>query len=159
MRRKSKVTLPVAAIATILISGMASANWTVKRIHGEKNQPRCILESEKKTLYDGYQDTEAFMRLDDKSLFIMTESNIDPNFSDVGLQVDGYGFIRMDKVSREKRALFESAIAKIINQFKAGITVKVQLRFWPTWPTTKTYSVTFSLIGFREAYAASLRCK
>lgn len=159
MRRKLRFTLPVAAIATILLSGMASADWTVKRIRGEKNQPRCILESEKKTLYDGYQDTEAFMRLDDKSLLIMTESNIDPNFSDVGLQVDGYGFIRMDKVSMEKRALFESEIATIINQFKAGVTAKVQLRFWPTWPATKTYSVTFSLIGFREAHGASLRCK
>lgn len=159
MRRKLRVTLPVAAIATILISGMASANWTVKRIRGENNQLRCILESEKETLYDGYQDTEAFMRLDEKSLLIMTESNIDPNFSDVGLQVDGYGFIRMNKVSMEKRVLFESEISKIINQFKAGVTVKVQLRFWPTWPATKTYSITFSLIGFREAYAASLRCK
>ena len=159
MHRKLKVTLPVAAIATILISAMASANWTVKRIRGEKNQLRCILESEKEALYDGYQDTEAFMRLDDKSLLVMTESNIDPNFSDVGLQVDEYGFIRMDKVSMEKRALFESEIATIINQFKAGVTAKVQLRFWPTWPATKTYSVTFSLIGFREAYAASLRCK
>jgi len=159
MRRKLKVTLPVAAVATILISGVASANWTVKRIQGEKNQSRCILESERKTLYDGYQDTEAFMRLDDKSLLVLTESNIDPNFSDVGLEVDGYGFIGMDKVSMEKRALFESEIAKIINQFKTGVTAKVQLRFWPTWPATKTYSVTFSLIGFREAYAASLRCK
>ena len=40
----------------------------------------------------------------------------------------------------------------LIDQFKAGLKARVQLRFWPTWPETGTHSVEVSLIGFTKAW-------
>jgi hypothetical protein len=47
----------------------------------------------------------------------------------------------------------------LVDEFKRGLHVRVQLRFWPTWPKTGTHSVTFSLIGFTRAHLAGCRAR
>jgi hypothetical protein len=52
-----------------------------------------------------------------------------------------------------------SRYGTLVDQFKRGLRARVQLRFWPTWPTTGVHSATFSLIGFTRAYAGLDECK
>jgi hypothetical protein len=65
----------------------------------------------------------------------------------------------MDKVIQDKTASFDSNYAIIVEEFKRGLKVNVQLRFWPTWPVTGTHSATLSLIGFTKAFAELSDCK
>jgi hypothetical protein len=58
-----------------------------------------------------------------------------------------------------KTALFAATHGRLIELFKAGNRLRVQLRFWPEWPTTGTHSVTFSLIGFTKAYGELGGCR
>ena len=65
----------------------------------------------------------------------------------------------MDQLKGEKTALFDSKYDRVVAEFKAGLEVRVQLRFWPTWPATGTHSATFSLIGFTHAYEQLAGCQ
>ena len=59
----------------------------------------------------------------------------------------------------DRKALFDSNYERVVAQFKAGTRVKVQLRFWPTWPATGTHATTLSLIGFTRAYGELAECR
>jgi hypothetical protein len=84
---------------------------------------------------------------------------LDAGFSDIGMAVDQEEFIPMDKLGGEKTALFDSKYDRIVEQFKAGTRVRVQLRFWPTWPATGTHSTEFTLIGFTKAFGDLSGCR
>jgi hypothetical protein len=55
--------------------------------------------------------------------------------------------------------VFTSRYEAVVEQFKRGEAVRVQLRFWPEWPKTGTHSATFSLIGFTRAYGRLSECR
>ena len=46
----------------------------------------------------------------------------------------------------------------IIGQFMRGGSVKLYLRFWPTYPATQRYEASFSLIGFTRAHNDYRKC-
>jgi hypothetical protein len=152
----------VAAFATMafcLIGEAASATWTVKRpVEGSAGQTGCYLQSEVMTVSDGYQDIQASIMVRQNAVLVQTGSPLDASFADIGLQVDNEALIHMDDVSLRQTALFTSHYTDLVEQFKKGLRVKAQLRFWPTWPVTGTHSVTFSLIGFTKAYADLQAC-
>ena len=58
-----------------------------------------------------------------------------------------------------RTAVFKTRYAALIEDFKRGLKVRVQLRFWPTWPKTTTHSATFSLIGFTRTHARLAECR
>ena len=149
----------LSAFAALLVSGVASADWTPKFILDPvKNETRCMLESEKKVINDGYQDTEIVLRIDDQVLLVATKSNIDTSKGDVGLKVDKHEFIKMDRLKLEQTVVFDKQIAEIVEQFKKGLRVTLTLRFWPTYPSTGAKTVTFSLIGFTKAHSELGSC-
>jgi hypothetical protein len=149
----------LSAFAALLVSGVASADWTPKFILDPvKDETRCMLESDKKVINDGYQDTEIVLRIDDQVLLVATKSNIDTSKGDVGLKVDKHEFIKMDKLKLEQTVVFDKQIAKIVEQFKKGLRVALTLRFWPTYPSTGAKTVTFSLIGFTKAHGELGSC-
>jgi hypothetical protein len=143
----------------LLCHRAADAAWTVQRnadiAEGKAN---CHLQSDTKPVNDGYQETRATLLVQQDAVLVQTAAPLDASFADIGIQVDKQGFIPMDTVSERKTALFTSDYATLIEQFKKGYTVRVQLRFWPTWPVTGTHNVTFSLIGFTKAYTEMLAC-
>jgi hypothetical protein len=148
-----RITLIIFILTAPLLSNMASASWTAKRVFDPvKDETRCMLESTTKTINDGYQETEIVLRVDDKTLQVATRSNIDPSKDDISVQVDKKEPIKMDKVYLDQNAIFEREIATIIKQFKEGLRATFTLRFWPTYPDTGQKTVTFSLIGFTKAY-------
>lgn len=154
-------TIALLVVPALLFPRVAAADpkWSAKPVFDPiKDQTRCMLESVKKVLNDGYQDTEMVLRVDERALLVVTKSNIDAGKGDIGFQVDDREFIAMDRVYLEQNIVFEKDIAKIIEQFKKGVKAKFTLRFWPTYPDTGSKTLTFSLIGFTKAYGDLADC-
>jgi hypothetical protein len=150
----------VAVLALLMLGGPAAAEWSVKsvpRVDGPGT--RCVVESARERLPDGYQDTTAYVTVDARSVAVTSASNLDPAGGDIGLIVDQEALVRMDGLSGRKTALFDSKHAQLVELFKAGNRLRVQLRFWPEWPTTGAHSATFSLIGFTKAYGELAGCR
>ncbi|HEX2501390.1 MAG TPA: hypothetical protein VHO73_08005 [Methylomirabilota bacterium] len=130
---------------------------TVARTDGPGN--RCIVESTRQPLPDGYQTTTAYVTVDSRSVVVTSGSNLDASFSDIGLVVDQEPLVPMDRLGGTKTALFDTKYGRLVELFKAGARLRVQLRFWPEWPATGTHSATFSLIGFTKAYGELAGCR
>jgi hypothetical protein len=151
----------VAVLALVALAGPAAAeNWSVKTVpRTDAPGSRCVIESTRQPLSDGYQTTTAYMTVDDRSVAVVSASNLDPGFPDMGLVVDQEPFVPMDRLAGVKTALFESRYGRLVELFKAGSRVRVQLRFWPEFPATGAHSATFSLIGFTKAYGELAGCR
>lgn len=152
-----------ATVPIVLVLGstgpVAAAEWAVKTIaRGDGPGTRCVLESARQSLWDGYQSTTAHLTVDRQSVAVTSVSNLDAGFPDVGLSVDRGAFVPIDRLAGPKTAVFDSKHTRIVERFKAGARVQVQLRFWPEWPATGPHSATFSLIGFSKAYDALASC-
>jgi hypothetical protein len=157
MRITIHIGLP--AVAALLLCSAANADWSAKYILDPvKDETRCMLESDRKVINDGYQDTQIMLRIDDQVLLVATKSNIDASKGDVGLAVDKHEFIKMDRLKLEQTVVFDKQIAEIVEQFKKGLRVTLTLRFWPTYPDTGAKTVTFSLIGFTKAHGELGAC-
>jgi hypothetical protein len=151
-----------AAVLALLAWGgpAAAADWSVKSVpRMDGPGTRCVVESSRQTLPDGYQATTAYVTVDDRSVAVTSASNMDPGQRDIGLAVDEAPLVPMDKLAGRKTALFDSKHAQLVERFKAGLRVRVQLRFWPEWPATGTHAATFSLIGFTQAYEELAGCR
>lgn len=151
----------VAVLALLaLAEPVAAEEWSVKTVpRTDGPGTRCVLESARQSLSDGYQDTMAYVTVDGRSVAVTSASNLDPGFADIGLAVDQEPLVPMDRVAGMKTAVFETKYGRLIELFKAGARLRVQLRFWPEWPTTGTRSATFSLIGFTKAYGELAGCR
>lgn len=134
-------------------SAAAGAEWSVVKANG------CALEAGGIRVFDGYGETALKLSLSEAGVLVRTESNIDSGFDDLGLAVDGKGFIQADAVVDERHVLFSKDSNAIINQFVRGRSVKLYLRFWPTYPATQRYEASFSLIGFTRAYNDYMKCR
>ena len=132
-------------VLVTLLHSAAWAEWTVKRVYNQMGAlERCVLESNTAPVNDGYQETQASLIVGSDSILVKTKAPLDDSFGDIGLQVDKYDFIKMDKIVEEQSALFTTNYTKILGQLKKELapvkkgqkppsaTVKVQLRFWPT---------------------------
>jgi len=119
----------------------------------------CVLESTKIDFYDGYDNTGLKLRFLNDGLYLVTKSNIDLSFNDVGVQVGKNKLLRADKVVNEQSVIVKNKLPTFFNQLRKAKTAKIQLRFWPSYPATKSYSEVVSLDGFIEAYEAYQACK
>ncbi len=147
------VSVPVALFA-------AEETWSVRSDPpGPGASPRCVLVSPRQDLHDGYQTTWAQILVDGTAVRVTSQSNLDPGDGDIGLVVDGGTFVPSDEVIARRTAVFSSRYEAVVEQFKRGEAVRVQLRFWPEWPKTGTHSATFSLIGFTRAYGRLSECR
>jgi hypothetical protein len=150
-----------AVLALVALARPAAAEaWSVKTVpRTDGPGTRCIVESTRQSLSDGYQTTTAYVSVDNRSVAVTSQSNLDPGSSDIGLVVDGEPFVPMDRLAGVKTALFDSKHAQLVERFKGGTSLRVQLRFWPEWPATGTHWATFSLIGFTKAYGELAGCR
>lgn len=138
----------------------AAADWAVKTVaRADGPGVRCVLESSRQSLSDGYQKTTVYLSVAPRSVTVTSGSVLDAGFKDIGLVVDQGEFIPMDRLNGDRTAVFESHYDRVVEQFKTGLQARVQLRFWPTWPATGTHSTTFSLIGFTKAHDQLAGCR
>ncbi|MGO9832369.1 MAG: hypothetical protein ACLPJH_19760 [Myxococcaceae bacterium] len=143
-------------LAPLLLLGAAPAEpvstWHVQRVN-EGGSVKCHLESDKAPVNDGYQNVTAQLVVTQGgAVQVISLSTFDFGSADIGLQVDKNAFVKADKLAGDKTVLFETSAATLLPQFKAGLSARAQLRFWPTWPVTGTHDAVFSLIGFTKAY-------
>ena len=117
------------------------------------------MESGRQSLSDGYQDTTAYVTVDARSVTVTSASNLDGSFSDIGVIVDQEPLVPMDRLAGMKTAQFDTKYGHLVQLFKGGARLRVQLRFWPEWPATGTHAATFSLIGFTKAYGELAGCR
>lgn len=147
-----------AVVVSLLVLGVpavGAAEWAVKPADGAG----CVLESTPEALSDGYQPTTARIRVDKKTVTVLSPSVLDAGFKDIGIVVDEQEMVPMDRLGDPRSAMFESRYAALVDQFKRGARARIQLRFWPTWPETGTHSAMLSLMGFTRAYARLEECK
>lgn len=149
------LTVVLAASAT---AAAFAANWEVNSTPGG-GSGACRLVSAMQPVHDGYQEVQAQILLEGRSVVVKSDSVLDGGFADIGLAVANHPFIPVDGIRDRKQAVFEKQYEKIVQLFKEGREVRVQLRFWPTWPATGTHSVSFSLMGFTKAYGEAARCR
>ena len=155
-----------------LLHSPAWAAWTVKRVYNQTGSfERCVVESPTAPVSDGYQETQVTLIVHTDAILVKTKAPLDDSFGDIGLQVEKHDLIKMDQVVEESSALFTTSYKQILGQLQqepvpvkkgrkpASTTVRVQLRFWPTWPVTGTHAVEFSLEGFSKAYVEMVTCK
>ena len=151
----------LALLAGVLaIPPTAAAQWTVRAEPAASgSKASCVLESERQALPDGYQKTWAQIVVDRERVRVTSASKLDPGDADIGLVVDDGPFVPADEVTGERTAVFTARYDALVEEFKRGLKVRVQLRFWPTWPKTSTHSATFSLIGFTRTHAGLADCR
>ena len=123
--------------------------WTVTHLAGKA----CRLDADKATLSDGYQTTTALVQVSPTEVRVVSESVFDPGKEDLLVQVDKKDPVKADGLAEgNKTVVFKTQAPLLIEQFKAGLRARVQLRFWPSWPETGNHSVEVSLIGFTRAW-------
>jgi hypothetical protein len=150
----------LALAGALAIPPDAAAQWTIRAepaVPGRKTS--CVMESERQTLPDGYQKTWAQLVVDREGVRVTSASKLDPGDADIGLVVDDGTFVPADEVTGERTAVFTTRHDALVEEFKRGLAVRVQLRFWPTWPKTSTHAATFSLIGFTRTHARLADCR
>lgn len=146
-------------IGVLGVAMPAGAEWSARRVYDPlKDQSRCVAESDLVRLHDGYQDTRLRLRVDQKTVAIVTESNIDSARPDTGIAVDDHPLLPFDVLTLEQTAVFQKHAETLIAQFKVGREASVRLHFWPTWAPKGLKSVTVSLVGFTRAYARLPDC-
>ena len=116
---------------------MPMADWSM--LQGTAGGSGCAVETASITMHDGYQDTRIRLNINDQRLLVITESNIDNGFGDIGLQVEGSATIRAEAVADERNVLFTSNIPAIVEQLREGSSVSVPLRFWPSYPANRNW--------------------
>jgi hypothetical protein len=150
----------VVMVFIVLCVGSLDAAWLLKRsVEGSEERAICHLESEARTVNDGYDDTQTRLIVSTDAVQVVSEAPLDAEFADIGLQIDRHPLVKMDDVMGRKHARFKTPYADLVKGFRKGRRVRAQLRFWPTWPATGTHSVVFSLRGFSKAYAMMQRCE
>jgi len=136
-----------------------AADWQARRVYDPfKDKSICVAESDFVSLDDGYQKTRLRLRVDQNTVAVVTESNIDGTKPDAGISVDDQPLIPLESVSLEQTAIFSKEAATLVEQFKAGLKADIRLHFWPTWAPKGLRSVEVSLIGFTRAYSRLPDC-
>lgn len=158
---KRRTTLASAMLMLFLVFGSSSATgaWTVREVNPAAGPSSgCLLETSWQTMFDGYQDTQVQVAVHAEHINVRAKAPLDASFGDIHLAVDGGSPMVMTALSADKVATFESASAALMEQFKSGRVLSLQLRFWPAWPQTGPRSVEFSLMGFTKAHREMIAC-
>jgi hypothetical protein len=144
----------ILAGGLLTIANAAEAAWTAAiKPDPITRQPRCLLSSDPQITSDGYDSTPVTLIFNGTSLLAVTESELDISFNDLQLVVDKEPPFHSDKLEHKKMTLvFDQDLPGLTQKLRVGKQATVSLRFWPTWPVTQLFPVTFSLVGFSKAH-------
>lgn len=159
-------------IGMLVYPSVAWAEWTIKRLYTPQGVlERCVVESPTLPMSDGYQDTQVTVIVSTQTILVKAKAPLDNAFNDIGLQIGKHGVVKAERVVEERSAVFSDQFRDILIQLTQDVppgkkgrhppppTLKLYLRFWPTWPTRGLQTVDVSLEGFRKAYTELDTCK
>lgn len=126
--------------------------WTLNR-----DEARCTLQSAVQHMDDGQGGTRVSLWLAQNEMSFLTESDIDLSYTGTGITISDRHF-DLETVERRTNPAFSRQRRALLDAMKSGQTLELTLGFWPTWPVTHTYSVSFPLQHFATAYAAWETC-
>lgn len=155
MRRQYKKRLLFILLWGSSLSALADTppNWRVTRDTDPlTQQAACLLESASQNVNDGRTVTPMHLIFDGKALLVVTRSNIDLSYPQVGMHVDSRPGMAVDRLLKKTSVVFEKEPDLIRDQFIRGRTAYIAMGFWPTWPRSNTITTQFSLMGFTVAY-------
>lgn len=148
----------VFLISFSIFTKLAYADDAVNWLLFEGDASGCRMQSVKKTMDDGQGETKVWLEFDSKQMIIKTQSEIDSAYNDLSIKVDDKSEIKSTQIVDKNNLVFQSDIKTITEEFIKGKIVKVNLRFWPTWPTTGLKTTEFSLKGFTKVYRSLKPC-
>jgi len=155
--------IPLLLSILLAISSAANAasnNWqSVLAQDPISGNTGCLLISASKQSEDGQSGTPVQIIYNGRIFMIKTESNIDLSYPGIGLQVDNNKAFNIDRLHKKTNVVFESQAEIIRGEFISGISARLTLGFWPSWPVTKAYQSRFSLRGFTRAHQAFRDCQ
>jgi hypothetical protein len=144
----------VACLAFCLMLPAHADGWAVRRVPDPQGGPsRCMLESSRQVIDDGYTKTTVRVRVDARLVQVDTESDIDLSFGDAGLRVDDGNLLRPDTVHAQQDLVFLKGAVRFNKLLRQGRVLYVDLRFWPTWPSQGRRTVRYDLDGVAPAFA------
>ncbi len=159
-------------IGMLVCPSAAWAEWTIKRLYTPQGVfERCVVESPTLPMRDGYQDTQVTVIVSTQTILVKAKAPLDNAFNDIGLQIGKNSVVKAERVVEERSAVFTDQFRDILTQLTQDVspvkkgrplpppTLKLYLRFWPTWPTRGLQTVDVSLEGFRKAYTELDTCK
>jgi hypothetical protein len=126
--------------------------WTLNR-----DEARCTLQSAIQRMDDGQGGTKVSLWLTANEMSFLTESDIDLSYTGTGIAIGDRHF-DLETVERRTNPAFSRQRRALLDAMMSGHTLELTLGFWPTWPVTHTYSVSFPLQHFASAYAALETC-
>ena len=147
-------------LVPLCLSTHVWADWSVRQASPKiAQQPACVLETEWRTVFDGYQDTQVQVIVSTGKVEARSKAPLDNGSLDISIKVDDKDQIKPDGIKGEKIAGFDTASALLVEQFIKGKSLRLQMRFWPTWPQTGVHVAEFTLIGFTKAHNEFLKCE
>jgi hypothetical protein len=69
-----------------------------------------------------------------------------------------FPLVTSSNIEQRKSLYFSQPPNVLIDSFRQGSAIRIQLRFWPTWPATGTHEARLSLGGFNEALGQYQNC-
>lgn len=157
---RNSIVFNVFGLITCATTLHAAENWQVIfDADPLSQQPACLMESMAHVIDDGQTQTPVKLIYNGRELVAQTKSKIDLTYPNVGLQVDSKTSFGIDHLHKEKTAVFAKQSTEIHQQFIDGLTARLSLGFWPTWPQTKTRVIDFNLIGYTKAYQEFEQCR
>ncbi len=152
-RDRLKLRTNFTVILGIMLSHTAFAeNWHVETAANPlTHEKTCLLMSNVQKTSDGYGETPVTLLFDGHLLLVRTESGLDKSFKDLRLAVDEKSEFKSERIERDKLLIFDQTAPDLVQAFRKGYKATVFLRFWPTYPATRSYPVSFDLTGFSKA--------
>ena len=152
-RRRLLVISKLIAGLALTFAMTVDADWTAAfKTDSVNHRLSCILSSESHITSDGYDSTPVSLVFNGSSLLVVTESELDSSFNDLQLTVDNKPSVHSVNIIHKNTLVFDQSITELMPLLRSGRVVTVHLRFWPTWPETKSFPVRFSLSDFRKAF-------
>lgn len=125
----------------------------------DRTQDYCVLRGQEISMLDGQGTTQVKIQLMPNQWSVITDSDIDLSYPNVGITTDTGQQLLLGKVMDETIALVTSDFDLATKALLGAQKITIALGFWPTWPVTDTQTLTLTMEHFPAAYLTWQECQ